>query len=194
MDEMRRKLFNNFEFFWWGRSDDVVCTLEQLVQFVDSHDSNCFASCFDAIGGLVQPELLLFSLFLLRENFWDFRIFCSLQPSSTIAHTLTGRARRDRSIFSTPNDGIGARQWDGNYFHSVLFSIMRSSLPFLLTSLQFMVMARVFPRCFISFYDFIWSQRDGSRVVEEAKRCKVVALCCFTCLQTPRTGHVCVGT
>lgn len=78
--------------------------------------SNCFASCSDAISGLVQPELLLFSLFLLRENFWDFRIFCSLQPSSTRLHihspaelTETGAYLAPRTMALEKDNGMGRK-------------------------------------------------------------------------------------
>lgn len=56
---------------------------------------------------LLLPTIV-FLLFLLRENFWDFRIFCSCYSASEYNRTYTRRDKK-QSIFSTPNDD-GRRQ------------------------------------------------------------------------------------
>jgi hypothetical protein len=125
---------------------------------------------------------LLFSLlFLLRENFWDFQIFCSSgNVCLFLHHTQTGK-HTQKSIFSTPNDD-GRRQWDGKKwknFHYALFSIMnrRFSLDLVLHFSKIYDDGENLPpetllfRFMISFK----SQRDDFRRGRK-KRCKFVAL------------------
>lgn len=158
VDEMRRKLFNNFEFFWWGRSMmsslrwssllnlwilmTVIALPAASTQSADWSSLNyCYSLCF-----------YYEKIFGIFESF----VLCS----STIAHTLTGRAHRDRSIFSTPNGGIGERQWDGKKIISILFYFLLCDPLSLSCSLTRRFTpsygdGESLPRCFISFYDFI---------------------------------------